>query len=139
METMKVNGGPDERCDEAFCDVKLVEKTESPGKKTAIFELGMEADCPYFQGHFPGFAVLPAVAQTDIAVRLADRAFGTGLLVERIKRVKFSAFVLSGAVLRITLEYAVDKNRLSFKISTPEADKVFSTGTLDYFMTAGKA
>jgi 3-hydroxymyristoyl/3-hydroxydecanoyl-(acyl carrier protein) dehydratase len=103
---------------------KVIETTE----KSLVLEFSVPASSGYFDGHFPEFNILPAVAQTELVIRLASRYLKTGGEILEIRRVKFSNLIRPGIPLLLRLER--DGGLLVFKISSPEGDTVFSSGTM---------
>ena len=55
----------------------------------------------FFDGHFPEFKLLPAVAQFEIITRFSRKYFGTQRYVPSIKRIKFSAPIRPDSVIRL--------------------------------------
>jgi|GEM_PF-756563 len=74
----------------------------------------------YFDGHFPQFKLLPAVAQFDIVTSFAEKYFGVSRFIPSIRRIKFSARILpdTTAVLSLT---AKDSSTFIYELS--QADK----------------
>jgi uncharacterized membrane protein/acyl-CoA synthetase (AMP-forming)/AMP-acid ligase II/3-hydroxymyristoyl/3-hydroxydecanoyl-(acyl carrier protein) dehydratase len=103
---------------------KIIEKTEN----SVSLEFTIPGANPYFDGHFPGFPILPAVAQTELIIRFAARYFGTTVSPLEIKRVKFTNFIRPDALLLLKL--TKKENTISFNISSPENGNVYSTGTV---------
>jgi 3-hydroxyacyl-[acyl-carrier-protein] dehydratase len=64
---------------------------------TAAFHL--DAGFPAFEGHFPGYPILPAVVMLEIGVLLAERAAGHALRLLGIPHAKFSRTSYPGDVL----------------------------------------
>ena len=104
--------------------VKLIEKKE----KSITLELSIPDTSPYYDGHFPGFPVLPAVAQVDLVVRFASEHFGMSITVSKINRIKFLNIIRPGNPLIIFME--IDKENMNFKISSPESEIVYSSGAM---------
>ncbi|MDR2702076.1 MAG: AMP-binding protein [Spirochaetaceae bacterium] len=103
---------------------KIIEKTEN----SVSLEFSVPDTSPYFDGHFPGFSILPAVAQAEMVVRFAARHLGTGINPTEIKRVKFINFIRPGAPLLLKL--MKKEKTLSFTINSPLNETVYSTGTV---------
>jgi acyl-coenzyme A synthetase/AMP-(fatty) acid ligase/uncharacterized membrane protein len=104
---------------------KLVERSESQ----AVLEFAVPPESDYFNDHFPALKVLPAVAQFELAVRFARRYLGTELWVARAKRLKFSAPVRPGAVLRLTLEKSGVPPQVNFSFSSSGGERAYSSGS----------
>jgi len=100
-------------------------------KENAIeIEFSIPEASPYFDGHFPGFSLLPAVAQTELVIRFASEYFGTGIDVTEIKRVKFTNFIRPNTPLLIRLEKS--EKSVGFKISLSGEESVYSYGTISF-------
>jgi len=103
---------------------KIIEKTEN----SVSMEFSIPATSPYFDGHFPGFLICPAVAQTELVIRFAAQHFGTTVSPPEIKRVKFTNFIRPDAPLLLKLKK--NENAVSFSLSSTENGKVYSLGTI---------
>jgi 3-hydroxymyristoyl/3-hydroxydecanoyl-(acyl carrier protein) dehydratase len=104
----------------------VLEKTDA----SVVLEILVSPESDYFDGHFPQFPVMPAVAQLDQVIRLADRYFGSGVKAVRIKRIKFSNLIRPGSLLRIELQYKAQTGTLSFKTTGPGREPVYSSGSV---------
>jgi acyl-coenzyme A synthetase/AMP-(fatty) acid ligase/3-hydroxymyristoyl/3-hydroxydecanoyl-(acyl carrier protein) dehydratase len=111
---------------------KVLYKTENAGELTGAAELFIPAECEYYDGHFPRFKLLPAVAQFELAVRLGAHFFGTSLLVKKTRRIKFSTPIFPNTAVVMTLNYNREASSLSFKIrgAAGEEDTIYAGGTL---------
>ena len=107
-----------------FNGVRLMEKTES----SAALEFSIPGASPYYDGHFPDFPLLPAVAQAELAVRFADEHLGTGIDISEIRRIKFLNPIVPDSPIVLRLEQK--ENILSFKIISPDGATNYSSGTL---------
>jgi uncharacterized membrane protein/acyl-CoA synthetase (AMP-forming)/AMP-acid ligase II len=95
-----------------------------------LLEFTIPGESGYFNGHFPGFPILPAVAQIELVIRMASRYFGTGLHVSRSKRIKFSNMIRPGNSLRMELRYDEGRREIRFTILGSGKDLVYASGTL---------
>jgi 3-hydroxymyristoyl/3-hydroxydecanoyl-(acyl carrier protein) dehydratase len=77
-------------------------------------QLDLPADLPCFQGHFPGFPVLPGVIQLDWVMRLAVEHLRCGQLSATDFRIKFRQVVGPGSPLTLTLTHDAPRQRLDF-------------------------
>lgn len=84
----------------------------SPGQ--ALLSLRLEPQLLYFQGHFPKRALLPGVAQLDLALALADAVFKVGRDPGSIQQLKFSRPLFPGDTLALALRYEQASGRLWF-------------------------
>ena len=104
--------------------VKLIEKKET----SLTLEFSIPETSPYFDGHFPDFPILPAVAQVDLVVRFASEHFGTSVCISKINRIKFLNIIRPGNPLVLFIE--IDKRKINFKISSPGTETVYSSGVM---------
>ncbi|MDR2247658.1 MAG: AMP-binding protein [Treponema sp.] len=108
----------------------LREKVLEQAGDHVLLEFSVPRESAYFRGHFPDYSILPGVAQLEIAMRLADRYFNTGVIISRFRRVKFSAIIRPDVPLHMKLIHRADKGELSFEIASPDGNTVYSSGTV---------
>jgi len=101
----------------------VIEKTEN----SVSLEFSVPDSCLYFDGHFPGYPILPAVAQMEFVTRFASRYLGTGVAVSQIKRIKFVNQIQPNAQLLLKIEK--NKDNISFNLTSRNGDTVYSLGT----------
>ncbi len=89
------------------------------------------AESDYFDGHFPDFKLLPAVAQIDLVVHYAQKYFGTKLSTPAIKRFKFSDKIFPDTTIIIELKINRENKKLSFAVTGKEGTN-YSSGTYNY-------
>lgn len=80
------------------------------------FSVRVPVDSRYFDGHFEGQPILPAVAQLRLVEDLCRQAFGEGLSVESLSRCRFRSTVGPEALLDVQL--GADRTRLRWKITS---------------------
>jgi acyl-CoA synthetase (AMP-forming)/AMP-acid ligase II len=114
------------------------EKIRERTPERVVLEFSIPACSAYFDGHFPVLPVLPAVAQFELAVRFASRYLGTSPLVEKARRLKFSALVRPGAPLRLELARTGDSSFVNFTLTSPDGETVYSTGGFSAKPETGK-
>ena len=86
---------------------------------------------PYFDGHFDGRPVLPAVAQLEALVVPLCREFWRDLAApRRMVRLKFRQTIGPGSELVVRLERKGDKRAVAFSIE--RAGDVASSGTIEF-------
>lgn len=105
-------------------NLKVLEKTEN----SVILEFSVPKTSPYFDGHFPGFSILPAVAQVELIIRSASEYLATGINILEMRRIKFTKFIRPNISLSLRLEKK-DKT-LSFKIFASGEEEVYSSGLI---------
>lgn len=109
------------------------ETVMSRKENDSITEVQLEVNIPatsdYFDGHFPQFKLLPAVAQIDLVAHFAQRYFGTDLSIQEIKRFKFSEKILPDTIVIFSLKYDSQKRKASFKLTDFSESRIFATGS----------
>lgn len=115
---------------------KIITKTEN----AVILEFSVPDTSPYFDGHFPEFPILPALAQVELVLRFASQYLGTGIELSEIRRIKFSNLIKPFTPLLLSLEK--NGKTVSFRMSSPSGlphsangETVYSMGTL---LTSGE-
>lgn len=84
----------------------------------------------FFDGHFPEYKLLPAVAQFEVVTRFSRKYFGTQRYVPNIKRIKFSAPIRPDTKIHLDLSHNVTKGSVTFTMADANVEgKVYSTGT----------
>jgi acyl-CoA synthetase (AMP-forming)/AMP-acid ligase II/3-hydroxymyristoyl/3-hydroxydecanoyl-(acyl carrier protein) dehydratase len=84
---------------------------------TARLQVELPPTLIYFQGHFPGEAILPGVSQVHMAVLLSQAALDFTPRGSELNRVKFRDIVRPGEVLDLVLTADRDRGRLTFQWS----------------------
>jgi hypothetical protein len=105
--------------------LRVLERTDN----SVSLEILIPAESDYFDGHFPQFKLLPAVAQLELAARFASRYFGLGVGISGAKRVKFSAMLRPDSRAFLDLHYQREKREMIFKFRG-SGETVYSVGTL---------
>jgi len=95
-------------------------------------ELDIEVpeDNPWFEGHFPVFAILPGVVQIGWAVHYAGTLHGLGPAVSSLDQIKFRRPILPGA--RLTLHLKPDLRARKLRYEYCDAQTSYSSGTLNF-------
>jgi 3-hydroxymyristoyl/3-hydroxydecanoyl-(acyl carrier protein) dehydratase len=105
-------------------EAKIIKQTNS----SVILEFSIPDSSDYFDGHFPGSPVLPAVAQVFIIMNCVFRYFGISVELSEIKRAKFTNIIPPNTPLVLYLEKK--EKIISFKIISPDEKTVYSIGIL---------
>lgn len=92
-------------------------------------ELAVSEGSPWFDGHFPGHPVLPAIAQVEVAARLHREAGERGYLAG-IDALRFSEPVLPGDRLRIRLGVCDEHGRGRLRLTRAGDGVEIGSGTL---------
>jgi len=103
---------------------KIIERTEN----SVILEFSIPGTSQYYDGHFPGFPILPAVAQAEIIIRFAARYLGTNIDPIELKRVKFTSLIKPYTPLYLKL--TKNDKAISFVMCSPDGKTTYSTGTV---------
>lgn len=107
-------------------DEKIVEKK---GNSVSL-EFSIPESSDFFDGHFPEFKLLPAVAQFEVVTRFSRKYFNTQRYVPAIKRIKFSNPIRPDTNVHLDLEYRAEKSSVSFSMQDADIEgKVYSSGS----------
>ena len=99
-------------------------------ENSLALEFVIPASCDFFDGHFPQYKLLPAVAQFEIITRFSHKYFGTQRYVPNIKRIKFSAPIKPDTKIHLELTYKKDKGSVTFNMADASVEgKVYSSGS----------
>ena len=116
-----------------------------PGKRAVAIK-NVSVNEPFFQGHFPGFPIMPgvliveALAQTAGIAANADTQDGAKLGVfASIDEMKFKWQVTPGDTLRLEVDILSSKMGIvKAKVKATVEDKVAAEGEIRFAMTAVK-
>lgn len=93
---------------------------------SARFDLRLQPDLRWFEGHFPDQPILPGVAQLHIAAKFAERIWGSVFDGREMSRIKFKRVMQPEERISLALERS--GSRLDFKYSID--GEVVASGTL---------
>ena len=106
------------------------EEVISKEENAVVLEFVIPASCDFFDGHFPQYKLLPAVAQFEIITRFSRKYFGTQRYVPNIKRIKFSAPIKPDTKIHLELTYKKEKSSVTFNMADANVEgKVYSSGS----------
>lgn len=97
----------------------LVERMET----SARYVVAVAANLPYFEGHFPQFAILPGLTQIQWAVALAREAFAPPPYFAGLRQLKFMKPIRPGDTIEVQLTLAADADAVTVEF-THASDKV---------------
>lgn len=106
------------------------EKIISQEEDSVVLELSITPECDFFDGHFPQISLVPAVAQIDIVTKFIKKYFGLSGVIESAKRLKFSSPIFPNSVVQINLKYNSEKKSVSYKLSSANSEKIYSSGAI---------
>ena len=105
-------------------DLSILKKSATEVLVEAIFQ----SDYPYFDGHFDGFQLLPALLQIHVVVELSKEHFESMKNPTIIPSMKFINPIYPKTKVLITITFDSIKNQIKFRYSAGEF--TFSQGTL---------
>ena len=109
-------------------DEQIISKEE--GK--VVLEFVIPASSDFFDGHFPEYKLLPAVAQFEVVTSFSRKYFGSQRWVPSIQRIKFSAPIRPDTKIHLELTYKAEKQSVTFNLSDANVEgKVYSSGTFN--------
>jgi acyl-CoA synthetase (AMP-forming)/AMP-acid ligase II/3-hydroxymyristoyl/3-hydroxydecanoyl-(acyl carrier protein) dehydratase len=88
------------------------------------------ADCVYFDGHFPSFKLLPAVAQVEWVMHFIRERLGAAARLQEIVRLKFSRPIRPGDPLKVEIQLEPQGRRVEFRFVHRDTGRVYSSGKL---------
>ncbi|MBQ9630385.1 MAG: hydroxymyristoyl-ACP dehydratase, partial [Treponema sp.] len=84
----------------------------------------------FFDGHFPEFKLLPAVAQFEVVTRFAKKYFGTQRFVPKINRIKFSAPIRPDTSVHLKISFNSEKQTMSYSLwDANKEERIYSSGS----------
>lgn len=102
----------------------------SRDENAVVLEFVIPATSDFFDGHFPQYKLLPAVAQFEVITRFSRKYFGTQRYVPNIKRIKFSAPIKPGTKIHLELTFKKEKGTVTFNMADANVEgKVYSSGS----------
>ncbi|HEY4127604.1 MAG TPA: hypothetical protein VGN70_06125 [Gammaproteobacteria bacterium] len=93
-------------------------------------DIEVPAECRWFEGHFPEFAILPGVVQIGWAAHFGHSLFKLGPGVIGMEHIKFKRPILPGARLVLTLKLDAAAGKLRYEYL--DGDQACSIGVLHY-------
>ncbi|MBE7492159.1 MAG: hypothetical protein HS108_10440 [Planctomycetes bacterium] len=93
-------------------------------------ELRFAGDEFFFEGHFPGAPVLPAVVQVGAAVELASRVLNMPQRLVEVTRAKFTSPTGPGRVLTLVVTLDAENGRHRVRASMHDGETPVSEFTL---------
>lgn len=91
---------------------EILDQSKSNGQLK--LQLQIPKDLIQFDGHFPGFPILPGVVQIDWVIKLAKQHLQWEQPFLGLENIKFQNMILPGTQLTLEITADANKNRLSF-------------------------
>lgn len=111
-----------------FIDLKS-EISKVGGTITA--HVDVPADSVWFDGHFPGEAILPGVAQLAMVVHILCIALGKSLCVTAVRRVRFKQAIRPDERIEVQIT-PEEKNRPACGFRLLKGTELACSGFLDW-------
>lgn len=122
--------------DHAIKDERVISRTDNSVELEFVIPLASD----FFDGHFPEYKLLPAVAQFEVITRFSRKYFGTQRYVPNIKRIKFSAPIRPDTKIRLELTFKKEKMLVSFNMMDADVEgKIYSSGTFSVLDDAAES
>ena len=102
---------------------------------TVVFTVVVPEDCPFFEGHFPGRPVLPAIGQLALLTALVQRVTGSSVSLTGVDGFRLSRQVLPGDRVEVRLEALRASETAAFELRCDGAP--VSRGTVRVSAGAG--
>jgi 3-hydroxyacyl-[acyl-carrier-protein] dehydratase len=101
----------------------FVLKEQRPcGEHGETAQVEIPVSSTWFAGHFPGFPLLPGIAQIHMAfdfIRASEQREGRQVALSEIKKVRFRKMITPGSTVTLTvLRNKIDPLRYGFTISS---------------------
>lgn len=98
----------------------LVEKKMEEGKM--VTSVTIDANSPWFSGHFPDDPILPGIAQLKMVIDFIEDSGEGNMSMMKLSRVKFRKIVRPGDLLDIEVTSGNKKDQYNFKITSGSDD-----------------
>ena len=112
----------------SFIDLQL-----SGGQEVSA-KIKIDADSPWFDGHFPGDPTLPGIGQLGMVADAVGRLLGDEYCVSGLSRVKFRRRIQPAEILNIHAVAGKSENVYSFRLTTGD-DELVSSGMMKFAQT----
>jgi len=112
----------------SFIDLQL------SGKQEAFAKVKIDADSPWFDGHFPSDPTLPGIGQLGMVADTVGRLLGDEYCVSGLSRVKFRRRIGPDEIVNIHAVVGKSENVYSFRLTTGD-DELVSSGMMKFAQT----
>ncbi len=102
---------------------------------TGSQDFNLSADFIGFQGHFPGYPLLPAMLQALFGVLVSEKITGKKLVLKKLDKAKFTTQIKPGETITVTSKIIKSSNapakiEIKAKVIITVAEKKAATMTL---------
>lgn len=84
----------------------------------AMLRIDVDADSPFFDGHFSQYPILPGVTQIEWAICFGRELFAVPPVFLRMESIKFQQVIQPGASVMLMLELNAERGCLGFKLTS---------------------
>ncbi|MEZ4448471.1 MAG: hypothetical protein R3B09_03250 [Nannocystaceae bacterium] len=110
---------------------QLLERRADAGRDIARFAVEVPSDLIFLQGHFPGFPILPGIAQiVPLALGAARRVWPDLGAPRRLSRLKFRQPIYPEQILELHLERREEPLQVRFRVE--REGRICSEGALEF-------
>ncbi len=102
------------------------------GDKQIVAAMTFPRDHDYFDGHFDGLKILPAVAQLFVAEQIAQSHWGELPTFKALKQVKFRDPIFPEMPLTLTLSLKTRDNATELAFCYQSGQAIKSSGKISY-------
>ena len=100
------------------------------GENDITWQLFVDENLAYFNGHFEEQAVLPGVTQLDWAIRLGCEHFDYPVHIANIEVLKFQQLILPNTQVSLHISHNPSKAKLTF--SYQDGEKRYGSGRISF-------
>jgi 3-hydroxyacyl-[acyl-carrier-protein] dehydratase len=96
-------------------------------------EATFNPDSPWFDGHFPGFPILPGIAELGIvsdSIRKAGEAEGKNIAISQIRKVRFRQFIRPDDSVRV-VSSSDEKHPMRYKFKLMVNGQLACNGVME--------
>ena len=107
---------------------KILKFRREPGALTVKLLFPVTSD--FFDGHFPNYKLLPAVAQVDMVMRLARNFLNAPKEILKINRTRFINPIFPDVPVFVKINYDADVGKIVFEFTSGNGEILYSNGSL---------
>ena len=105
-----------------------IENSEN-GERKIIIDLLFPKHSDFFDGHFPQFLLLPAVAQVDTVIKISNKYLNSPMNLKKILKMKFMIPIRPDIQMQLHIHYIEKENTINFEFFS-EQNKKHSSGKI---------
>ena len=93
---------------------------QQPLENGVLLTLKVDGDIVDFEGHFPGYPLLPGVTQIDWAYHYGRTVLNTPEIFQGMEVIKFFKPIAPNSTVELRLCWRNEKKKLEFTFQSPE-------------------